>query len=59
MRIGIVGNYGNDNNGDESILYSIIQQVKEVFPVDDQDITVFSNNTQQTSERYGVKSYPV
>lgn len=56
MRIGIVGNYGNDNNGDESILYSIIQQVKEVFPVDDQDITVFSNNTQQTSERYGVKS---
>ncbi len=59
MRIGIVGNYGNDNNGDESILYSIIQQVKEVFPVNNEDITVFSNNTQQTSERYGVQSYPL
>ncbi len=28
MKIGIVGNYGNDNNGDESILLSIIMQVE-------------------------------
>lgn len=59
MKIGIVGNYGNDNNGDEAILYSIITQVKEQFSVQSEDITVFSNNTQQTSERYGVKSYPL
>lgn len=59
MKIGIVGNYGNDNNGDEAILYSLIQQVKEQFSVQNEDITVFSNNTQQTSERYGVKSYPL
>ncbi|GGG13074.1 polysaccharide pyruvyl transferase CsaB [Lysinibacillus alkalisoli] len=59
MKIGIVGNYGNDNNGDEAILYSILKQVKETFPVEDKDITVFSNNTQQTSERYGVTSYPL
>lgn len=59
MKIGIVGNYGNDNNGDEAILYSLIQQVKEQFSVKSEDITVFSNNTQQTSERYGVKSYPL
>lgn len=59
MKIGIVGNYGNDNNGDESILYGILQQVKQTFSVTSEDITVFSNNTQQTSERYGVHSYPL
>jgi len=59
MKIGIVGNYGNDNNGDESILYGILQQVKQTFSVTSDDITVFSNNTQQTSERYGVHSYPL
>ena len=59
MKIGIVGNYGNDNNGDESILLGIIQQVKQTFSVKSEDITVFSNNTQQTSELYGVQSYPL
>ncbi|CAM5520451.1 Polysaccharide pyruvyl transferase domain-containing protein OS=Lysinibacillus sphaericus OX=1421 GN=LYSIN_02839 PE=4 SV=1 [Lysinibacillus sphaericus] len=59
MKIGIVGNYGNDNNGDESILYGILQQVKQTFSVTSDDITVFSNNTQQTSARYGVHSYPL
>lgn len=59
MKIGIVGNYGNDNNGDESILLSIIMQLEQVFHVSREDITVFSNNTQQTSEQYGVKSYPL
>lgn len=59
MKIGIVGNYGNDNNGDESILFGILQQVKQTFSVTSEDITVFSNNTQQTSERYGVHSYPL
>jgi len=59
MKIGIVGNYGNDNNGDESILYGLLQQVKEVFSVSPEDVTVFSNSTQQTSERYGVQSYPL
>lgn len=59
MKIGIVGNYGNDNNGDESILVGILSQLKSQFSVKDEDITVFSNNTQQTSERYGVQSYPL
>jgi len=59
MKIGIVGNYGNDNNGDEAILLSIITQVEQVFSITREDITVFSNNTQQTSEQYGVKSYPL
>lgn len=59
MKIGIVGNYGNDNNGDESILLSIIMQLEDVFNISREDITVFSNNTQQTSEQYGVQSYPL
>lgn len=59
MKIGIVGNYGNDNNGDEAILFGILQQVTEVFSIKREDITVFSNSTQQTSERYGVQSYPL
>lgn len=59
MKIGIVGNYGNDNNGDESILFSILQQVKQEFQVENKDITVFSNNSKQTSNRYGVNSHPL
>ena len=59
MKIGIVGNYGNDNNGDEAILSGLIEQVKQTFSVNSADITVFSNNTQQTSEQYGVQSYPL
>lgn len=59
MKIGIVGNYGNDNNGDESILLGLIEQVKQTFSINSADITVFSNNTQQTSELYGVQSYPL
>lgn len=59
MKVGIVGNYGNDNNGDESILISIITQVEQVFSITRDDITVFSNNPQQTSKQYGVNSHPL
>ncbi len=59
MKIGIVGNYGNDNNGDEAILLSIIEQLLQTFPIKSKDITVFSNNPPQTSERYDVQSYPL
>ena len=59
MKIGIVGNYGNDNNGDEAILLSIIRQLQKVFSIDTKNITVFSNNPKQTAERYSVQSYPL
>jgi polysaccharide pyruvyl transferase CsaB len=59
MRIGIVGNYGNNNNGDEAILLGIITQLTTHFDVTTKDITVFSNNPEQTKERYGVDSYPL
>ncbi|AXH98361.1 polysaccharide pyruvyl transferase [Sporosarcina sp. PTS2304] len=59
MKIGIVGNYGNDNNGDEAILLSIISQVTSVFQVPSDVITVFSNNPKQTAQRYQVMSAPL
>ncbi|MER2089018.1 MAG: polysaccharide pyruvyl transferase family protein [Sporosarcina sp.] len=59
MKIGIVGNYGNDNNGDEAILLSIIKQVTSTFKINSNEITVFSNNPKQTAERYGVTSFPL
>lgn len=59
MKIGIVGNYGNNNNGDEAILSGILQQLLHTFPIKKEDITVFSNNPHQTVNRYGVKSYPL
>ncbi len=59
MKIGIVGNYGNDNNGDEAILLSIIKQVTSTFNIGSEQLTVFSNNPEQTAQRYGVSSFPL
>lgn len=59
MKIGIVGNYGNDNNGDEAILLSIIKQVTSTFNIGSEQLTVFSNNPEQTAKRYGVSSFPL
>lgn len=59
MNIGIVGNYGNNNNGDEAILLGIITQLTTHFDIKREQITVFSNNPEQTKERYGVQSYPL
>lgn len=59
VRIGIVGNYGNDNNGDEAILLSIIRQLEKAFTIETKNIVVFSNNPKQTAARYGVESYPL
>lgn len=59
MKIGIVGNYGNDNNGDEAILLSIITQAVKTFNINSDSITVFSNNPAQTAKRYEVMSAPL
>ena len=59
MKIGIVGNYGNNNNGDEAILAGIIEQVKVQYDIPARNIFVFSNNPPQTSNRFGVTSAPL
>lgn len=56
MTIGIVGNYGNNNQGDEAILEGIIIQLEDAYHIKREDIIVFSNNPEQTRERYGVQS---
>ena len=57
MKIGIVGNYGNDNNGDEAILLSIIKQVTSTFNIGSEQLTVFSNNPEQTAKRYRCQQF--
>ena len=59
MKIGIVGNYGNNNNGDEAILAGIIEQVKSHYHITEEDILVFTNNPPQTSNRFGVQAAPL
>lgn len=59
MRIGIVGNYGNDNQGDESVLEGIITQLENHFPIERKDIIVFTNNQEQTKRRYHTDVAPL
>lgn len=52
MRIVLSGYYGFDNVGDEAILYSIIQALKNEDATI--DITVLSNQPEKTKATYGV-----
>ncbi|HHY21718.1 MAG TPA: polysaccharide pyruvyl transferase CsaB [Bacilli bacterium] len=54
MKVVLSGYYGFDNVGDEAILYSIIQALREVDPTI--EITVLSNQPEKTAETYGVKA---
>ncbi|RYG71234.1 glycosyltransferase [Lentibacillus lipolyticus] len=56
MAIGIVGNYGNNNQGDEAILEGILLQLEATHHVRRDEIIVFSNQPEQTAEKYGVQS---
>ncbi|UOQ50291.1 polysaccharide pyruvyl transferase family protein [Gracilibacillus caseinilyticus] len=56
MLIGIVGNYGNNNKGDEAILEGILLQLEEMFQLDRSNIIVFSNQPEKTTAQYGVQS---
>ena len=50
----ISGYYGFNNIGDESILRTVIDNLREKVP--DVDITVLSHAPAQTAEKYGVKA---
>jgi polysaccharide pyruvyl transferase CsaB len=56
MKIGIVGNYGHDNNGDEAILQGILQQLCNDLSFSKEDIVIFSNNPENTVARYSISS---
>lgn len=59
MKVGIIGNYGNDNNGDEAILMGILYQLEHTLKVKREDITVFSNHPDNTRDRYGIHAVPL
>ena len=53
-KILISGYYGFNNIGDESILRTVIDNLREKLP--DVDITVLSQDPERTAEKYAVKS---
>ncbi|MDE7244702.1 MAG: polysaccharide pyruvyl transferase CsaB [Oscillospiraceae bacterium] len=53
-KILISGYYGFNNIGDESILRTVIDNLREKLP--DVNITVLSQDPAQTAEKYGVKA---
>ncbi|MBA2874602.1 polysaccharide pyruvyl transferase family protein [Thermaerobacillus caldiproteolyticus] len=59
MKIGIIGNYGHNNNGDEAILTGILKQLIEDLSIPKEDIVIFSNNPENTGQRYGVQAVPL
>ncbi|UTE77348.1 polysaccharide pyruvyl transferase family protein [Rossellomorea sp. KS-H15a] len=59
MKIGIVGNYGHDNNGDEAILQGILLQLKNEYQIKSNDLLIFSNNPENTKKRYNIASVPL
>jgi polysaccharide pyruvyl transferase CsaB len=56
MKIGIIGNYGNNNNGDEAILTGILTQLINHLHLQKEQIIVFSNHPHDTEKRYGVRA---
>ena len=54
MKVLLSGYYGFDNAGDEAVLYAIIQTLRQAKP--DIDITVLSNQPEQTAQAFGVKA---
>ena len=54
LKVGIVGNYGHNNNGDEAILAGILNQIKGIDG--NCDITIFSNTPSDTIDRYNLKT---
>ncbi|WP_026702135.1 polysaccharide pyruvyl transferase family protein [Salibacterium aidingense] len=59
MRVGIIGNYGHNNNGDEAILAGLIHQLTASGFVEKENIIVFSNDPSNTKARHGVASHPL
>jgi polysaccharide pyruvyl transferase CsaB len=53
MKIGIIGNYGATNTGDDGILEAILRQLKG------HKVTIFSSNPGRTKGRFGVKAVPL
>ncbi|MBN2087632.1 polysaccharide pyruvyl transferase family protein [Candidatus Peregrinibacteria bacterium] len=53
MKIGIIGNYGATNVGDDAILTAILKTFSG------HDVTVFSANPDETRREFGIKTAPL
>lgn len=53
MKIGVIGNYGARNVGDDAILTCLLRRLAG------HEVTVFSANPKETEAVYGVKSVPL
>jgi len=56
-RIGLFGHYGQNNLGDEAVILSTVQNLRDRFP--HIELVGFSMNPIDTHERYNIKSFPV
>lgn len=55
MKIGIIGNYGNNNQGDEAILEGVLIQLEQAYKIERKDMLVFTNSPEQTKEKFEVQ----
>lgn len=55
-KILVSGYYGFHNIGDEAVLRCVTEQIRHSLP--DAELTILSNDPQDTREKYGVKSLP-
>lgn len=56
-RVGIFGHYGNKNLGDEAIIWSAIQNLRERIP--EVELTGFSKTPNDTRKRFGINAFPI
>lgn len=56
-KIGIFGHVGTQNLGDEIIIASVIQNIRNRYP--DAEIRAFTFNPEDTRARHGVPAYPI
>lgn len=56
-KVGIFGHYGNENLGDEAIIWSAIQSLHDRIP--EVELVGFSRNPNDTNIRYGINTFPI
>lgn len=57
LRVGIFGHYGNHNLGDEAIVWSAIQNLKDRIP--NIELVGLSLNPDDTRNRFNIESFPI
>jgi polysaccharide pyruvyl transferase WcaK-like protein len=57
VKIGVFGHYGNSNLGDESIILSVLQNLKKRLP--DAEFIGLSLNPENSKNRFAMESYPI